>query len=163
MAYNRLILAYCYQCSHKQPPSLLLKLNQILNSFTPGGSFMFKWPEKKNTITDKLLLDFRIIKTMLHVLGDFSKKGQIWNGFDDSEARLSHQKNILTISGHYDVDQSTPVMKGCKTNKLGPKHQGNWKKLKMALWNTWFDIFTLKNPAFFPISQPCVSQFSKTR
>ena len=59
---------------------------------------------KKNyNITYKLSLDFRIIKTMLRVLGDFSKTGQLWNRFDDSNTKSSHQGNILTISGHLDV------------------------------------------------------------
>ena len=63
------------------------------------------------------------------MLGDFIKKGQIWNGFDDSEDRLSHKRKILTISGYYDVDQSTPVKKWCKSCKLMPKHQGKLKSL----------------------------------
>ena len=91
--------------SDKRPPSPLLKWSQILNFLTSGSTIMFKWPGKNYNITYKLSLDFRIIKTMLRVLGDFSKTGQLWNRFDDSNAKSSHQRNILTISGHLDVIQ----------------------------------------------------------
>ena len=91
--------------SDKRPPSPLLKWSQILNFLTSGSTIMFKWPGKNYNITYKLSLDFRIIKTMLRVLGDFSKTGQLWNRFDDSNTKSSHQGNILTISGHLDVIQ----------------------------------------------------------
>ena len=98
-------LAYIDNClrSHKRPPSPLLKWSQIWNFLTSGSTIMFKWPGKNYNITYKLSLDFRIIKTMLRVLGDFSKTGQLWNRFDDSNTKSSHQGNILKISGHLDV------------------------------------------------------------
>ena len=41
----------------------------------------------------------------MYALGGLSKKGQIWNGFDNSDAKIGYQRNILTISGHLDVIQ----------------------------------------------------------
>ena len=91
--------------SHKRPPLSIAQWSQILNFLTSGSTIMFKWPGKNYNISCKLSLDFKIIKTMLRVLGDFSKTGQLWNRFDDSNTKSSHQGNILTISGHLDVIQ----------------------------------------------------------
>ena len=127
--------------SDKRPPSPLLKWSQILNFLTPGITIMFKWPEKNYNITCKLSLDFRTIKTMLRVLGDFSKTGQLWNRFDDSNTKSSHQGNILTISGHLDVIQLISDKKMVEKWQTWAKASEKLKKLKVALWNTWFDFF----------------------
>ena len=136
--------------SHKRPPSPLLKWSQILNFLTSGSTIMFKWPGKNYNITYKLSLDFRIIKTMLRVLGDFSKTGQLWNRFDDSNTKSSHQGNILTISGHLDVIQLISDKKWWKNGKPGPKHQGNCNDWKWLSETTDFTFSTKKIPLFSP-------------
>ena len=148
--------SHYYQCSHKQPPSLLLKLNQILNSFTPVGSFMLKWPEKNHDITCKLFLDFIIINTLLHVLIDVSEKGQIWNGFDNSEAKLGHRRKILTISGHLDIIQLILDKNGRKIGNLGQSSRGIENgSPKHLIWH-----FHIKKSGFFPhFSALCGSIF----
>ena len=116
-----------------------LQLHEFLASFCQVTCPLC-WPRKKiYSITYKLSLGFRIIKTTLYVPGDFSKKGQIWHGFDDSEVTLGHQRNILTISGHSNVI-STHFRQETVERLLS---LGEWMGvLKMTRWNLWFDIFT---------------------
>ena len=125
------------------------KLGQSLNFSSCGGSLMFKWPEKKYYITWKLFLVFRIIKTTMYVLGDYRKKGQIWNKFDDSGAKLGHQRNTLTISDHLDAILLIFDKYGRKIANLGQSIEGIEKiendPLKHLIW-----LFQLKNSSYFP-------------
>jgi len=68
----------------------------------------------------------------MYVLEDYRKKGQIWNKFDDSGAKLGRQRNSLTISGHLDVILLIFDKYGRKIANLGQSIKEiseNWKWL----------------------------------